>query len=168
MPIQSFEPVSGLNPKLLVLGSIPGIASLNAHQYYAHPRNAFWPIMCRYFRVELSLKYEDRVRVLTDCGVGLWDVLQQCERKGSLDSRIATHSIVPNPIDHWLETQPTVTDIILNGGKAAQVFKKHFKSARFLGRVAVHQCPSTSPAYAAMSQDEKFDRWSSVLDTLSF
>ena len=86
--VQSFEPVIGLEPKVLILGSMPGIASLTEHQYYAHPRNAFWPIMAQLLDIEWSPVYSQRVSQLRQYPLILWDVLRACDRKGSLDSAI--------------------------------------------------------------------------------
>ena len=161
--IQSFALQSGAQPHTLVLGSIPGVASLQAVQYYAHPRNAFWPIMSAFYGFELDQPYQQRLHALLGRGVALWDVLQQCQRPGSLDSAIVTDSIVPNPIDDWLQQQPQVRRILLNGGKAMQVFAKHFAHLLANPDLRIAQLPSTSPAYAAMTLAEKQRRWHAQL-----
>lgn len=142
--VTSFPPAHGPAPRALVLGSMPGVASLAAGQYYAHPRNAFWPLMEALFGVPAVLPYPARVDALLARGVALWDVLAACEREGSLDADIAPGSIVVNPIAAWLEANPSVRVIGLNGGAAARVFDRHVS----VGVVRVLRLPSTSPAYA--------------------
>ncbi len=164
--IESFSAQTGEKPQVLILGSIPGVASLQANEYYAHPRNAFWSIMAEYFQFELAAQYCDRLSSLLTSGVALWDVLAACERSGSLDSSIKSHTIIANDIDGWLAVQPTVKGIILNGGKAAQEFNKHFKKLNALASFQVINCPSTSPAYAAMTKAQKQQKWFVALDSI--
>ncbi len=147
-----------------MLGSIPGVASLQAVQYYAHPRNAFWPIMGAYFQFNPTLAYETRLAQLNRHQVALWDVLQRCERPGSLDSEIRTQTIQVNPIADWLQSHPEVALILLNGGTAGREFNKHFSGISTQGEVSVLTLPSTSPAYAAMPFQKKLQRWHAALD----
>jgi hypoxanthine-DNA glycosylase len=162
--IESFDVTYAGKPKALVLGSIPGVASLEAVQYYAHPRNGFWPIMTSYFGIDPELTYEQRLSLLTGKGVALWDVLQQCERKGSLDSAIVKGTIQVNPIEQWLQSVGGVSLIILNGGKAAKEFNKHVLPKLNTDNLVVAEMPSTSPAYAAMKFEEKRKRWHCALN----
>nr|WP_230390773.1 DNA-deoxyinosine glycosylase [Reinekea sp. G2M2-21] len=162
--IQSFEPEAKSGARVLVLGSIPGVASLQAVQYYAHPRNAFWPIMGAYFQFNPTLAYETRLAQLNRHQVALWDVLQRCERPGSLDSEIRTQTIQVNPIADWLQSHPEVALILLNGGTAGREFNKHFSGISTQGEVSVLTLPSTSPAYAAMPFQKKLQRWHAALD----
>lgn len=159
MPL-SFAPVIGKKPRIMILGSMPGIRSLQEQQYYAHPRNAFWPIMHKLYGIDTGLAYEKRLSLLTRKGIILWDVLHQCEREGSLDSAIASHSEIPNAIPELLEHYRDIERILLNGGKAASVFRKHVAGVlpRHI-RAMIIQLPSTSPANARMDFDEKLSRW---------
>lgn len=161
--IESFAAVSAGQPLVLILGSIPGVASLQAVQYYAHPRNAFWPIMADYFSFAVDLAYEQRLACLTEKRVALWDVLQRCVRTGSLDSAIEADTIKINPIDRLIASYPSVKGILLNGGKAHQEFRKAFPELINSKTLSVQVMPSTSPAYASMSFSEKKIRWHQAL-----
>ncbi|EAR11188.1 DNA-deoxyinosine glycosylase [Reinekea blandensis] len=161
--VESFALAAGEAPRVLVLGSMPGVASLTAVQYYAHPRNAFWPIMADFFGFDRDAPYDDRLAALLAKRVALWDVLQSCVRPGSLDSAIERDSMVPNPIDSWMATQPSLQTVLLNGGRAATEFRRYFKAILSNPNIEVVTLPSTSPAYAAMRFEEKRDRWHHAL-----
>jgi hypoxanthine-DNA glycosylase len=162
--IQSFDAESSLEPKVLILGSIPGVASLNAQQYYAHPRNAFWPIMSSFFSFDGLAPYAQRLAALLTNQVALWDVLAAAEREGSLDSAIITSSQIVNPIDEFALAHTSLKAVLLNGGKAAASFKKAFQYSESLNDISIHLLPSTSPAYAAMKQETKMQQWHDVLN----
>ena len=159
--VRSFPSALGASPRALVLGSMPGTASLRAQQYYAHPRNAFWPLMDALFGVPTGAAYAERVRRLNEGGIGLWDVLAECERPGSLDAAIAPDSIRVNPIAALVDAHPTLSVIALNGGTASRLFDRHVApTLRAQGRaMQVLRLPSTSPAHAARSFDEKLAAW---------
>jgi len=163
--VESFSAVQGVAPRILVLGSMPGIASLQQNAYYAHPRNAFWPIMASYFQFDAQQPYAARVTDLTDQGVALWDVLQRCERPGSLDSAIKAESMVANRIDLWLGQNPTVVALFCNGGKAGQLLQRYYPGLAATG-LRIETLPSTSPAYAALPLAEKTQRWHQSLQHL--
>lgn len=146
--------------RVLVLGSMPGGASLQKAQYYAHPRNRFWPVMAAVCGFAPDLPYEARLQALQQAGVGLWDVIGRCERKGSLDSAIVRGSEVPNPIADWLTTHPQVAAIALNGGKAAEAFRRHIRpTLPDEACPATFALPSTSPAHAAIGLPALVDAW---------
>lgn len=157
------EPPAG-EARILILGSMPGVASLNAQQYYAHPRNRFWPLMEALFGVPASLPYEARVAALNAHGVALWDVLRACERPGSLDSRIVRGSEVPNDIGALLNRHPTLRVIALNGGAAREAFRRKVAPALAarLDTVTVLPLPSTSPANAAVGWAALRTDWQAV------
>jgi len=160
MIVRSFAPIAAPDARILILGSMPGIASLEAGQYYAHPRNAFWPIMGALFRAGPDLPYTERVACLKARGVAVWDVLQACEREGSLDANI--RSEVPNDFASFFKAHPGLRTVGLNGGKAAASFRKH--AARHLPAGAtLHTLPSTSPAHAARSFEAKCEIWRAAL-----
>lgn len=162
--VHSFPPISSASATRLILGSMPGKASLAANQYYAHPRNYFWKIMSVILDVPLDASYEQRCRALSDKGVALWDVLKMCTRTSSLDSDIVESSIVPNDFDTFLRSHPNITAIFFNGAKAEKIFLRHVRptlSGR-LARIGTIRLPSTSPANASIPLEVKLQRWEAV------
>ena len=143
-----FPPIVGCGPKVLILGSMPSEASLAQGQYYAHPRNAFWYIMGILFRFSAEATYSERKALLIKNRVALWDVLQECERDGSLDSSIIGSSIKTNNFPHLLASHPTIQLIIFNGAAAEQIFKKRVLPdlKTQLEQIQMIRLPSTSPA----------------------
>ena len=177
-PIQSFPAVSQADAKLLVLGSMPGVASLNEVAYYAHPRNAFWPITIACFSdtpintVDLQQwSYEQRLQLLKSNQVALWDVLAECVRPGSLDSAIDQKTVMVNPIMKFLDQHTSINRIIFNGKAAYSVFNRHIEKAKreewASYDVEILTMPSTSPAMAQLSLVEKFALWKKALLVVS-
>ena len=158
--MSGFSPVADDRTRLLILGSMPGVRSLHQSQYYAHPRNAFWPIVSQLFGISADLNYQDRLTSLRDCGVGLWDVLHDCDRKGSLDSNIVRSSEVPNDIPAMLTRCPELVAIGFNGQAARKLFNRHFKNdLGVFTDLRLIDLPSSSPAYASLSVSEKTELW---------
>ncbi|MCD0504576.1 DNA-deoxyinosine glycosylase [Bordetella petrii] len=143
---------------------MPGVASLRVQQYYAHPRNAFWPIAAAACGFDLHADYAARIAALNAAGIALWDVLQACDRTGSLDADIALASIVPNDFGAFFRAHPGIVRVCFNGAKAAALFRRHvlptLRAAHPLEYIAL---PSTSPAHAAMSMQQKALAWSQAL-----
>lgn len=167
MHVESFPPVIGQAPRVLILGSMPGRASLAAAQYYAHPRNAFWRILDRLGILDATLPYAERLAALTAARIALWDVLAMCDRSGSLDVAIVAQSEVPNDVAGLLRCQPTIERILFNGMKAETAFRSHI--LRHLGECAAARLeyvrlPSTSPA-RAIPFDVKLEAWREALRT---
>ena len=159
---ESFPPLLGRNPRVLVLGSMPCTTSLDAGEYYAHPRNAFWPVMDVLVGAGPELPYAKRTKRLTDAGVALWDVLARCEREGSLDTAIALHTERPNAIAELIAVNPSVRAVFLNGGKSMAAFRRHIVPAidpAKLRELHIEQMPSTSPANARLSIADKINAW---------
>src|SRR5690606_29512 len=115
---EGFPPLLAPGARVLILGSMPGAASLRAQAYYAHPRNAFWPIMGALYGFEPAAPYDVRCAALTSAGVAVWDVLQACERPGSLDAAIVADSRVANDFSGLFAQQPTIRRILFNGATA--------------------------------------------------
>jgi hypoxanthine-DNA glycosylase len=164
--VASVPPQVGANCRVLVLGTVPSLKSLEMRQSYAHAQNLFWPFMGVLYDAGPELPYAERIARLHAAGVGIWDVLKHCERPGSLDSSILVASEVPNDIPALLETHPTIEAIALNGAKAQQVFARRIGPAIApdrLERTALLALPSTSPANASIPRDEKLERWRELL-----
>lgn len=163
---RSFPPIASENARVLVLGSMPGVASLEAQQYYAHPRNSFWRLMGELFGFDSRADYASRCRVLEMSGVAVWDVLSECRRQGSLDSSIDTASESPNDIAALLGDCPSIERVLFNGGKAESAFHRHVLPSlgnELLSRIERMRLPSTSPANAGTRYSEKLDAWRDAL-----
>ncbi|SDI60425.1 hypoxanthine-DNA glycosylase [Chryseobacterium taeanense] len=158
--ISSFPPIIDSNSKILILGSIPGVKSLEKQQYYAHPQNKFWKIIFELFNEEFTEDYAERIGLLKKNYIALWDVIDSCERKGSLDSEIKNEEA--NQIEELLENHPDIRAIFCNGGKS---FKNLQKILGKNFRVPIYQMPSTSPLHT-VSFEKKLDEWKIILDFL--
>jgi hypoxanthine-DNA glycosylase len=151
--LQGLPPVVDRGTRLVVLGSFPGVASLAAAQYYAHPRNQFWPLLALVLGEPLpALPYAQRLRRLRAHGVGLWDVIGACRRSGSLDSAI--RDAEPNDLTLLPRRAPGLRLIVHNGGLSARALP----AVRALGVPAL-RLPSTSPANASWSFERKRQAW---------
>lgn len=159
--VRSFAPVARPDAHVLILGSMPGVLSLQQQEYYAHPRNAFWPIMAQLYGFSASLPYPQRLRMLPQHRVALWDVLACCWRPGSLDATIDPHSQQPNDFAGFLPTLPQLRAIFFNGGKAEQVFRRLIlpQLGALPPELQLIRLPSTSPANARLSSAQKLERW---------
>lgn len=146
-------PVVSPHTRLLVLGSFPGAASLAAQQYYAHPRNQFWPILSALWGMDLrTLSYAERLDAARTHGLGIWDVYASCHRSGSLDSAI--RAAVPNDLAGLCRQLPQLQAVAHHGGESA----RWMRVTRQLG-LPVHRLPSTSPANASWSFERKLAAW---------
>jgi TDG/mug DNA glycosylase family protein len=167
MHVRSFPPISEVNSRTLVLGSMPGKASLAAHQYYAHPRNHFWRIVGHIFSFPLEWAYEARCEALTGNGVALWDVLKLCTRKSSLDSDIVGASMVVNDFAKFMGEHPSIEAIYFNGAMAETIYLQRVKPGLppGLAGMPAFRLPSTSPANASIPFAEKLNRWQAIAET---
>lgn len=150
----------------LVLGSLPGIASMRQEQYYAHPRNAFWFIMATAFGWPKDLSYSERLQRVTDLGIGLWDVIEQARRSGSLDSAIVSTGLQANPLAAVIADRRDLTQLCFNGQKAFTVFRSRVLpdiAPERWSQLDVFVLPSTSPAHAALSREQKALQWHQAL-----
>lgn len=157
----SFAPLLGPAPRLLILGSLPGAASLAAHQYYAHPRNLFWDFMQALFGVPRDLPYDARCQALTARGVALWDVVQEAERAGSLDAAIDLAGARHNAVAALVAATPTLEAIAFNGATAARLYARHVapELAARAAPLALVALPSTSPANAQYTPAFRREAW---------
>jgi hypoxanthine-DNA glycosylase len=156
-----FPAVVDARTRVLILGSLPGEASLAAAQYYGNPRNAFWRLMEEVLGASLvPLAYEDRLAALRAHGVGLWDVIGEAERHGSLDAAIRDPAA--NDLLALIETLPNLRAVAFNGGTAAKL------GGRLVGdRIATLALPSSSPAHAARTFAQKADLWKAIANWLA-
>lgn len=164
--VASFPPQVGADCRVLVLGTVPSLRSLELRQSYGHAQNLFWTFMGELFDAGRDLPYPERIERLHARGIGIWDVYRQVERPGSLDSSIVKASEVPNAIPQLLAREKTIRAIALNGGKAAEGFRRHIEpklSATLRERIDVLALPSTSPANASVPRAAKFAEWSTLL-----
>jgi hypoxanthine-DNA glycosylase len=164
--VASFPPQVAAGCRVLVLGTVPSLRSLELRQSYAHAHNLFWPMMGALYGAGPDLAYAERIRLLHAAGIGIWDVLKECERPGSLDSSILAHSEIANDIPGLLEAHPTIRAIALNGAKAQQVFQRRIApniAANRLKTIEILAMPSTSPANASIPRAVKLERWRELL-----
>lgn len=161
--VYSFPPIADAAAERLILGSMPGAASLAAGRYYAHPHNAFWPILAELVGFAPDADYETRVSALRAAHIALWDVLQSCSREGSLDARIARTSEVPNDFASFFARHPKICHVYFNGSKAEAAFRQRVLPQLDASRLHFIRLPSTSPAHAAQSRAEKLAAWRAIL-----
>lgn len=147
--------------RVLIVGSMPGVQSLEKQQYYGNPRNHFWSIIATLTNSEVPETYEQRLALVKKYHIGLWDVIKSCERQGSLDSNIKHE--VPNDFKKLFEIYPNIEAVAFNGTKAFAVFKKHVGLEVLQGRV-VFQMPSTSPVPGRFNKtkEQKQEIWSQI------
>ena len=153
--------------RVLILGSMPGLASLAASQYYAHPRNAFWPLMGELLGIPPDLDYPARVAALNCAGVAVWDVLHSCRRHGSLDAAIEDATLVANDLAGFIAAHPAIGHIFFNGAKAESCFRRHIRLPDGERPLALTRLPSTSPAHAGRSFEQKLAAWRVVAEALT-
>jgi hypoxanthine-DNA glycosylase len=157
--IQSFPPLVNFSTRTLILGTMPSITSLEKQEYYAHPRNHFWKIMFTLFdNLPIPENFGEKIKVLQRNNIGLWDVLQNCERKGSLDVHIKNHQ--ENDFLMLFAQFSEINKIIFNGKESHKFFYKKFGQIK---GITYYVMPSTSPANT-MSFEKKFEIWSTFLE----
>jgi double-stranded uracil-DNA glycosylase len=157
--LRSFDPVVSSNATIIILGSMPGERSLAAVQYYAHPRNAFWRIMQEVVGIDAGAAYEERIRMLKGKGIALWDVLHSCHREGSLDSAIRRGSVRVNDFNAFFREHPLIDTVLFNGGTSERYYTRYVLPTLERAPTNHRLMPSTSPALAAISLDQKVQAW---------
>jgi len=161
--ICSFPPVAGVGARVLILGSIPGKASLQAARYYAHERNAFWSIMGELIGAGPQLDYPQRLAKLQAAGFALWDVIAACERASSLDADIVSTSVAPNDFSAFFAVHRSIERVFFNGAAAETSFRRLVLPGLNCQSLRLARLPSTSPAHAARSFAEKLAAWSAIV-----
>jgi double-stranded uracil-DNA glycosylase len=158
---RGFPPIAAPDARVLILGSLPGLASLAARQYYAQPHNAFWRIMGELFDAGPDVPYAERVHRLRTRGIGLWDVCREAVRPGSLDAAIDLKTVVINDFERFLRRHPGIAHVCVNGGTAHRLYVRRVQPIlpEPLSSLPVHLLPSTSPAHASLRFESKLERW---------
>lgn len=166
-PSRGFPPIAAPAARVLILGSLPGRASLAAQQYYAQPRNAFWHIMGELFDAGADLPYDERSERLRARGIALWDVCAAAVRPGSLDAAIELQSVVTNDFARFFQQHPRIAHVCANGATAHRLYLRRVQPQlpEPWSSLPVHLLPSTSPAHASLQLAQKTARWR-VLDEL--
>ncbi|WP_370039197.1 DNA-deoxyinosine glycosylase, partial [Nocardioides sp.] len=156
--LNSFAPLVAPGARVLILGNMPGVRSLQDQQYYAHPRNAFWAITAELYGFDAAAPYPERVDALTGAGVAVWDVLRSCRRVGSLDASVEPDSMTANDFGRFFADHPTITRICFNGAAA----EKNYRRLVALPHPPRQRLPSTSPAHTA-AFSAKLAAWRAAL-----
>ena len=160
--ITSFSPIENSAANILILGSMPGVASLHAGQYYAHPRNLFWRIMATLIQLDPESTYEQRIDALRHARIALWDVLHSCKREGSLDASIDKTSQSPNDFRTFFLQHTHITHVFFNGTAAEQSYRKLVLPDIAMAHIEYLRLPSTSPANASIPFDRKLEAWQAI------
>lgn len=161
--VSSFAPIEGESARVLILGSIPGAASLAANEYYAHPQNTFWKVMASVLGFAATADYAQRTEALKQYHIAVWDVLESCTRPGSMDANIDMETAKANDIRALLLRQPNIRCICFNGSMAEKIFKKRILSTLDNMPINYIRLPSTSPAHATLSFHEKVAAWEAAI-----
>ena len=167
--VRSFPPIARRDARVLIVGTAPGIQSLVRRQFYGHPQNAFWRIMGELFDAGLDVPYTERKRRLTARGVAVWDVLEECQRHGSMDHAIDATSVEVNDFATFFARHPRISHVFFNGQTAETLFRRHV--LKTLGKRAdsleFTRLPSTSPAHAGRTFAQKLAAWRAVAEEIS-
>jgi double-stranded uracil-DNA glycosylase len=155
----SFPPIAATDARILILGTMPGVASLARGEYYAHPRNAFWTIIADLLGFSATAPYGERRQWLLRHKVALWDVLASCERAGSSDAAIKQATALANDLPLFLAEHSAICHIFLNGTTAAALLRRHYRHLS----LPVTLLPSTSPALARLNWQQKREAWRAIL-----
>lgn len=165
---QGFPPIANELATILILGSMPGEESLRKKEYYANSRNTFWKIMAGLFNYQNVASYQEKITKLMEHNIALWDVIDVCERKGSLDSAIDNRTIRENDFASFYRSHPNIKYVFFNGAKAENEYLKRVLPGLSDQAKGIAYCrlPSTSPAMAQLSFDAKLLQWSRIKSLL--
>jgi double-stranded uracil-DNA glycosylase len=167
--LTGLAPLAGADARILVLGSMPGAASLAAGSYYAHPANLFWPLLAELLAEDPPQAPAQRRAMLVRHRIALWDVVRQCARRGSLDAHIVAGSVVANDLGAFISGHPHIRDVFFNGAAAQRLFRRHLQATLDAQhpRLRYTRLPSSSPANAAIGRTQKLAAWRAVVEALS-
>jgi double-stranded uracil-DNA glycosylase len=161
---EGFPPIARKDARVLILGSMPGEESLRRKEYYANPRNSFWRIMATLLGFDPELKYKDKIIILKENKIALWDVMRACERNGSLDTNIESSTIIENDFEDFYSRFQGVRNVFFNGAKAEHEYHKKVLPvlSSITYRIKYQRLSSTSPALARLSHNDKLREWSVI------
>jgi hypoxanthine-DNA glycosylase len=151
---KSFPPIINSFSQTLILGSLPGDRSIAQNEYYAHPQNRFWKVISHLYNRPEASSYTEKINLLLDNRIGLWDVCAEALRPGSMD--LAIKDEIPNPIEALLQEYPAVRQIAFNGQKARNLYERYFEKKESISYICL---PSTSPANAKMNLENLIHHW---------
>lgn len=154
----SFAPIADVETQILILGSLPGDKSLEFQQYYAHPRNRFWTVIATLTESNFPTNYQEKLNLLHQNKIGVWDVVHTAKRVGSLDTNILEE--IPNDLESFILSHQNLKIIGFNGAKAQKLFDKYFTRKADLKYIAL---PSTSPANASFTIESLCEHWRKIL-----
>ncbi len=162
----AFPPIVAPDARLLILGSMPGEASLRQQQYYGHPRNAFWPIMGALLGIPPQADYDARCAALTAHRIALWDVIAACARPGSLDQAIRPETVRVNDFAAFFALAPAIDHLLFNGGTAEREYRRRVLPTlpERDRQMTMQRLPSTSPANAGLRFEQKLAAWRQRLE----
>ena len=164
--VYSFCPVVGKSAKVLLLGSMPGVVSLDANEYYANPRNSFWRIMGNIIGFDPSAPYNARLESLKRSGIALWDVLHSCARPGSADGAIELGTRVSNNFETFFRSHTGIKLVCFNGAEAEKSYKRYVWPELSKCEICYVRLPSSSSAFAALSFERKLEAWRKAICAL--
>ncbi|MBA3696337.1 MAG: DNA-deoxyinosine glycosylase [Methylotenera sp.] len=159
--ITGFPPIANSEARILILGSMPGVQSLNAKQYYAHKQNAFWRILGEITGLDPDAPYLNCTEKLQADGIAVWDVLHSCERIGSLDSAIEAETA--NDFKLFFQRHPNIQRVYFNGAASERYYRIYVLPNLGHNLLLYHRLPSTSPAHASLRYQEKLAIWKAAL-----
>ena len=167
--LRGFPPVADPDARILILGSMPGEESLRLRQYYGHKKNQFWDLMGDLFGAGRDVPYAVRLQRLRARRIGLWDVVHECRRQGSLDAAIEADTVRPNDFETLFEACPGIEAIFFNGQKAEGLFRRHVRPGLepLFADIETLCLPSTSPAHASLSREAKRAQWLAIREHLA-
>ncbi len=158
--IVAFPPIISAHAHTLILGTMPGVRSLTANQYYAHPQNQFWRFMGDIYGAGPELPYEQRVQILKDKGISVWDVVHACEREGSMDADIREETV--NDFEGFYRENPGIRRVVFDSLTAEAIYKKRVLP-RLTRDISYARVPSPSPAHARLRYEDKLALWRAAL-----
>lgn len=163
--IHSFPPIADARAEILILGSMASKASLAAGQYYAHPHNYFWPLICELLKLPADTSYLARTKALLANRIALWDVIKSCRRSSSLDADIDPDSIIANDFATFYRAHPKITQVYFNGSTVEKFYRRHVMPSldKMYINLQYFRLPSTSPANASWSRQRKRQAWMTIL-----